>query len=357
MEEKLIPFFESSLDMLCIANFDGYFVDVNPAFVNLLGYSRQELFSKKINEFVYVEDRDSTQRVREAIQNSEPLINFQNRYVHRSGRLVWLSWSAVPKEKELLVYAIAKDVTHEISLRNERIKELAKLKSNNDELVRLNYTTSHDLRAPINNLLSLFDLLEHDKIKDERTSELLSYMKLSAEVVKNSLENYVDLVRNIGQTKDNMKEVYFENILSKITTTISSLLTRSKTEINSDFVSCKSVYFNEAYMESIFLNLITNSVKYARPEVPPVIHIHTEQKDNHTVLIFTDEGLGFDMEKHGDKIFGLHERFSTLEEGKGVGLYLVQDQIKSLGGSIRVQSETNKGATFHITFPNKVYAQ
>ena len=356
MKKKLSPFFESSIDMLCIADFEGYFVEVNPAFINLLGYTQEELYSKKINEFIYEEDRDSTQRVREGIQNNVPLINFQNRYVHKSGRLVWLSWSAVPKENERLVYAIAKDVTHEISLRNERIKELAKLKNNNEELIRLNYTTSHDLRAPINNLLSLFDLLDHDTIKDERTSELLSYMKLSAEVVKNSLENYVDLVRNIGQTTDNLKEVYFENILSRITTTISSLLTRSKTMIKNDFGSCKSVYFNEAYMESIFLNLITNSVKYARPGVPPVIHIHTEQKDNHTALVFADEGLGFDMEKYGDKIFGLNERFSTLEEGKGVGLYLVQNQIKSLGGSIRVQSETNKGATFHITFPNKVYA-
>lgn len=356
MEEKLTPFFESSLDMLCIANFDGYFVDVNPAFVNLLGYSQEELFSKKINEFVYEEDRDSTQKVRKGIQNSVPLINYHNRYVHKTGRIVWLSWSAVPKAEEKLVYAIAKDITHEITLRNERIKELIKLKNNNEELIRLNYTTSHDLRAPINNLLSLFDLLDYDKIKDEGTSELLSYMKVSAEVVKNSLENYMDLVKNIGQTTDNIKEVYFENILCKITNTVSSLLNRSNTKIKSDFTNCQSVFFNEAYMESIFLNLITNSVKYARPGISPVIQIYSEQQVDHTALFFSDEGLGFDMEKYGDKIFGLNERFNTVEDGKGVGLYLVQNQIKSLGGTITVQSEANKGAKFHIKFPNKVCA-
>lgn len=354
MKTNLRHFFESSLDMLCIANFDGYFVDVNPAFVNLLGYTQEELFSKKINEFVYEEDKDSTRIVREGIQNNVPLINFHNRYVHKSGRIIWLSWSAVPMPEEKLVYAVAKDITHEITLRNERIKELIKLKNNNEELIRLNYTTSHDLRAPINNLLSLFDLLDYDQIKDEGTNELLGYMKVSAEGVKNSLENYLDLVKNIDQTIDNVKEVYFEKILCKITNTVSSLLTRSKTKIKSNFGNCQSVFFNEAYMESIFLNLITNSVKYARPGIPPVIHIHSEQQEDHSALFFSDEGLGFDMEKYGDKVFGLNERFNTAEDGKGVGLYLVQNQIKSLGGSITLQSEPNKGAKFHIKFPNIV---
>lgn len=357
MEEKLVPFFESSIDMLCIANYEGYFVDVNPAFISLLGYTQEELFSKKINEFVFEEDRYVTQKVREGIQNNVPLINFQNRYVHKSGALVWLSWSAVPVIEEKLVYAIAKDVTHEIKLRNERIQELAKLKNSNEDLIRLNYTTSHDLRAPVNNLLSLFDLLDYDKIKDAETSELLTLMKVSAEVVKNSLENYVDLVRNIGSISDSVTEIYFENVLSKIMGTVGSLLTRSKTQVKSNFAGCKSVFFNEAYMESIFLNLITNSVKYGRPGIAPVIHICTALKEDHTELIFSDEGQGFNMEKDKERIFGLNERFNDVEEGKGVGLYLVQNQLKSLGGTIRVDSAPNKGATFRITFPNKVFLQ
>ena len=153
-------FFDSSVDMLCIANYDGYFVEVNPAFMNLLGFSREELMSKKINDFVFDHDKDSTQEIREGIHKNEKLINFQNRYVSKLGEIVWLSWSAVPVDTEKLVYAIARDITDEMNLKNERILELTKLKSVNEDLIRLNYTTSHDLRAPINNLISLFNVLD-----------------------------------------------------------------------------------------------------------------------------------------------------------------------------------------------------
>ena len=347
---KLKPFFESSVDMLCIANYDGYFVDVNPAFVKLLGYSQEELFSKKINEFVFEEDRNTTQQVREGIHKNEPLINFHNRYISKSGELVWLSWSAVPVDEEQLVYAIAKDITHEQSLKNERFKEMNRLKDDNENLFRLNYTTSHDLRAPIDNLLSFFELLDYKKIKDKETLEILEYMELSAKSVKESLENYVDMVRGVKENSNYLQEVYFENTLKRITNTVGSLLTTSKTEISSDFSYCESVFFDKCYMESIFLNLITNSVKYARPGIPPRINIKTQVSNGKKELIFTDQGQGFDLDKNGDKIFGLSQRFHTNQEGKGVGLYLIHNQISSLGGSISVKSEPNRGASFYIRF-------
>lgn len=348
---KLEHFFEASVDMLCIANFDGYFVDVNQAFLNLLGYTKDELRSRKINEFVFEEDRGATQKVREAIHKEEPLISFQNRYVNKSGNVVWLSWSAVPVAEERLVYAIAKDVTHEQYLRRERIKQMAKLKHVNEDLVRLNYTTSHDLRSPVNNLLSLFEILDHSKIDDEDTMQLLRYMEISAKGVKEQLENYLDLLENAGDNADTLTEVFFEETLSKTTNTLRSLLNTSKTKIESDFSACESVIFDKNYLQSIFLNLITNSIKYTRPGNAPVIEICTRIKYGEKELIYKDYGQGFDMEKNGDKIFGLHQRFNDSEEGKGVGLYLIQSQVTSLGGSISLESEPEKGATFRIVFP------
>jgi len=349
---KINRFFESSVDMLCIANYDGYFVKVNPAFERLLGYTQEELFSRKINEFVYEEDKEATQRIREAIHNDEPLISFQNRYVRKSGELVWLSWSAVPVVEDRLVYAIAKNITHEQHLRNERIKEMVKLKTINADLVRLNYTTSHDLRAPVNNLLSLFEILDFEQIKHQDTIELLRYMEISAKGVKESLENYLDLMQNAGKNTEHLTEVSFENALSKTVNTLSCLLSNSKTKIESDFSACESVMFNKEFMESIFLNLLTNSVKYARPGFPPVVEITTGFINGEKVLTYKDYGQGFDMDENGGKIFGLHQRFSEIEDSKGVGLYLIKSQINSLGGNISVESEPDKGATFCITFPN-----
>ncbi|WP_419213920.1 sensor histidine kinase [Maribacter sp. X9] len=348
---KLNHFFESSVDMLCIANYEGYFVNVNPSFIKLLGYSKEELFSRKINEFVFEEDRATTDKIRSGIHKNVPLIHFQNRYVSKSGRLVWLSWSAVPIDDEKLVYAIAKDITHEQGLKTDWVKEMTKLKNVNQDLIRLNYTTSHDLRAPVNNLLSLFELLDLSQIKDKETIKLLSYMEISARGVKDALENYLDLIQNAGKNINNLTEIHFERILHKTKNTLSSLLSCSNTEIRCDFSKCESVVFDKDYMESIFLNLFTNSVKYARPGFPPRIELTTKIKEGQKELIYRDYGQGFDMEKNGHKIFGLHQRFNEIEEGKGVGLYLIHSQITSLGGNISVESEPGKGATFYLNFP------
>ena len=348
---KINRFFESSVDMLCIADFNGYFVDVNPSFVKLLGYTKEELLSKQINDFVFEKDKESTQEIRKGIHRNEKLVNFQNRYVSKQGEIVWLSWSAVPVEEEKLVYAIAKDVTHEMTLREERIIEFSKLKTVNDDLVRLNYTTSHDLRSPINNWLSLFELLDFDKIDDEDTKQVLRYMEISAKGVKETLEGYLDLIENTGKSSINLSEVHFNDVLSKIKNNLSSILKGSRAQLKSDFTNCESVFFDKTYMESILLNLITNSIKYNVPGVPPKIEIWSQINTNgRKQLIFKDAGKGFDLKKIGDKIFGLNQRFDSTQEGKGVGLYLIQNQINSLGGEITVESEPNKGATFCITF-------
>ncbi|TLP82122.1 sensor histidine kinase [Maribacter sp. ACAM166] len=348
---SLKQFFESSVDMLCIANFDGYFVDVNPAFITLLGYTKEEILSRKINDFVYKHDKKSTQDIREGIYKNERLLNFKNRYVTKSGEIVWLSWSAVPVEDDNMVYAIAKDITQEMRLKDEHVAEFTKLKSVNEDLVRLNYTTSHDLRAPVNNLISLFDLLDFNTINDEDTTQILRYMEISAKGVKESLENYLDLIDNAGKNSNNLSEVFFNKILSKIENNLGSIVSGSNSQITSDFSKCESVYFDNAFMESILLNLITNSIKYNQPGISPKIEIQTQIKDGHKQLLYKDYGKGFDLEKNGDKIFGLNQRFDVSQEGKGVGLYLIQNQLNSLGGVISVESEPNKGATFCITFP------
>ena len=188
---QLEPLFEQSTDCLCIADYDGYFVKTNPAFVELLGYSEEELGSKPISEFIYEEDRKLTAGHRAKLKQNVPLVNFENRYVCKNGELVWLHWTSIPVEEEKLIYAIAKDVTRKKELESERISHLSQLSEVNEKLKRLNYTTSHDLRSPLNNLISMVDLIDPSKIEDTETLEILSYIRLSAEGLKTSLNSLV----------------------------------------------------------------------------------------------------------------------------------------------------------------------
>lgn len=350
MNLQLEPFFDLSMDCLCIANYEGYFAKINPAFVELLGYSEEELSSKPISEFIYDKDRERTAAHRKNLTNNVPLVNFENRYICKSGELVWLHWTSIPVENEQLIYAIAKDVTHKKELENERIGHLGQLYEVNKKLKQLNYATSHDLRSPVNNLISMVDLIDLSKIEDKETREILHFIRLSAEGLKTSLNSSVDALKQKDISNEKLEEISFNAILRKVQNSISALIRKAGAEFQVDFLGLESIPFNAAYMESIFLNLITNSIKYARPDVLPVISIITDQKKGEKTFTYSDNGLGFDMEKVGHLIFNLNQKFHGNEDSKGVGLYLVYNHVTSLGGSISVDSAVNKGTTFTIKF-------
>ncbi len=350
MNLQIAPFFDLSMDCLCIAGYDGYFKKINPAIVSLLGYSEEELRSRLISEFIYKEDRELTAEYRQTLKSNKPLVNFENRYVCKSGELVWLHWTSIPLEDEQLIYAIAKDITHKKKLENERVSHMSHLSKVNNELKQLNYTTSHDLRSPVNNLISMVDLIDLSKIDDEDTLEVLQFLRLSAEGLKTSLDSYVDALKRSDTQSVPLEEVHFDKIFQKTQNSISSLIEKVNVEFQLDFSGLESIQYNAGYMESIFLNLMTNSIKYARPDVPPVISITAAQLNDSKTLTYTDNGLGFDMDKVGHLIFNLNQKFHDNEDSKGVGLYLVNNQITSLGGSISVDSTVNQGSTFTINF-------
>jgi len=343
-------FFELSADLLCIAGFDGFFKKINPAVSQLLGFTNEELFSKPINDFVYIEDQNPTSKVRSELHKNNPLFNFENRYVTKSGEIVWLSWTSMPVPEEKLVYAIAKNITHTKKIEAERNLLLTKFTKINNALKKLNYTNSHDLRSPVNNLLSIFSLLDFSKIEDPETLQFIEMLQSATETLKETLNNYVDILILEDKAEAQIEEIDFATSLNTVISSISSLIQNSKTIIKVDFSKLEKVNFNKTYLESIFLNLITNSIKYAIPGSTPIISIYSKKTNGINQLIFSDKGIGFDMKHVKDKIFGLHQKFNNHIDSKGIGLYLVNNHITSLGGKIDVESKINEGTTFTISF-------
>lgn len=343
-------FFELSPDLLCIAGYDGYFKKVNPALSKLLGYSPEELFSRPINDFVFEEDKEITAKNRQHIIKGTVLLNFENRYVTKSGDIMWLSWTSIPAQKSRLVYAIAKNITYKKSLDEDRDRLITSLTKINKELKQLNYTTSHDLRAPVNNLLVIFELLDQINIQDQDILEFMHMLRLSTGKLKETLDRYVDALSQKEYLQVEIEDLdlkdHFENVLDSI----KSLLLSSKAKISYDFSELKWVKFNKPYLESVFLNLLTNSIKYAQPGLPPEITVCSRILDGVKQLVFTDNGRGFDLEKIKDRIFGFQQKFHGNTDSKGLGLYLIYNHITSLGGQISIESKVNQGTRFIISF-------
>lgn len=216
----------------------------------------------------------------------------------------------------------------------------------------MTYSTTHDLRSPVNNLITAFSLLDITKVQDTETVEILNLLKLASEGLNSTLESYVDSMIRKANDQIEVELVSFQSSLDQVLTSLRMLISNSHTNITIDFDDAPTVMFNKAFLDSIFLNLISNAIKYRRPGVDPEIRLKTSRVNNSVQLEVSDNGLGFDIEKNGKKIFGFNQKFNSNEDSKGIGLYLVHNHITTLGGTIRVDSTLGKGTTFTIVFGN-----
>jgi signal transduction histidine kinase len=127
-------------------------------------------------------------------------------------------------------------------------------------------------------------------------------------------------------------------------------------DIFTDF-KIKEIQFNKTYLQSILVNLVSNSIKYQSPKRNLVINVSSEVSANDNVLFkFSDNGSGIDLSRHKNQVFGLYQRFHNKIEGHGLGLFIIKSQIVALGGKIDIESEVDKGTTFTITFRNMASA-
>jgi len=169
-EQKLVVsdrIFNHTIDMLCIAGFDGYFNTLNPAWSKTLGWSTEELLAKPWIDFVHKDDREATKDMRAVLVDGEEIFQFENRFVCKDGSYKWLSWNSYPYPKENVMFGVVRDVTYkkqaEERLRNSELQ----LNEQNEELTSLNeelYQSNEELRNVMDEL--------HDS--NQRTSALLA---------------------------------------------------------------------------------------------------------------------------------------------------------------------------------------
>jgi PAS domain S-box-containing protein len=219
----------------------------------------------------------------------------------------------------------------------------------NKGLEQFSFIVSHNLRSPVANIIGLADLLEEDyplETKDQFLEELLDNVK--------RLDNVITDLNEILQVKVELtakrEEVDLSQLVNSIESSINRILEKEQAIIITDFSRAPVLSTVQSYLYSIFYNLISNSIKYRKPEVSPKIKIKSKIKDGRVLITFEDNGLGIDMGKKGEQVFGLYKRFHQHVEGKGMGLFMVKTQVELLGGKILLESEVNQGTVFTLVF-------
>jgi PAS domain S-box-containing protein len=244
----------------------------------------------------------------------------------------------------------ATDITNRKKLELERQAIIDDLMQRNRDLQQFAHIVSHNVRGPLSTILGLVDLLQYD-LSPEDVKLYISSIKITADKlddVVRDLNKILQVRRELSEPKTTVK---FNAIVSEITSGIAQLISDSNTTITTDFTQVDELLTVRSYLYAIFYNLITNSIKFCKPDVPPFIKIWTELHDGKIIICFRDNGIGIDMAHNREKIFMLYQRFNFDVEGKGLGLFMCKTQIEVLNGKIEVESQPGEGATFRLIFP------
>lgn len=243
-----------------------------------------------------------------------------------------------------------RDLNKEIIEKNNQLTETNKeLIRHNNELQQFSYTISHNLKGPVASLKGLLSLVDPSGIGGEN-KEIMARLKQSTIMLDNTikdLNNIIDLRNDISRVR---QEIKLQDLVDRIVILLKKDIVDHHISIETDFSAQGKIYGVSPMLESILYNLISNGIKYRSTDHKPVIRVASSQQDKTTTISVSDNGLGIDMEKFGDQLFGLYKRFHLHTEGKGLGLYLVKLQTEAMDGSIEVASKPGEGTQFTLTF-------
>jgi Signal transduction histidine kinase len=234
---------------------------------------------------------------------------------------------------------------------NRREIENQQLKTANYELDRFVYSTSHDLRAPLNSMLGLIEVAKYDTV-EEQTLGHLEMLKASAKKLDVFICDILDYSRN-SRMEIIKEEINFKELLHDVTENLKFIGDNNrKVEFNTDITGESFIYSDKKRFLTILGNLISNAVRYQNSKIPnPFVNIKIDASKMETKIVIEDNGIGISTEAH-EKIFDMFYRVSQESVGSGLGLYIVKEAVIKLNGEIKIQSEVGIGTTFLINIPN-----
>ena len=342
-ERRYRTIFENSLDGIYKSTPEGKFVEVSPALVSMLGYdSEEELLAINIKDDLYFKHEDRFKHTN------------QYRLKKKDGSEIWVEDHGFYQYDEEGNKIFHQGILRDVTTKNEKQKELQDLlnvtSDQNKRLQNFANIVSHNIRSHSANLTSLVSFMEITT--DEKEKEKMFQM------LKNSTSQLEETIMNLNEiitvNQNFNKPIEKRNLLKEVEKTLQVLnleILESSVTVKTNIPTDLTVHIIPAYLDSILLNLIGNAVKYRNQSRKSIIKISAKALKRGEIRVrIADNGLGINMEAHGDKIFGMYKTFHDNEDARGFGLYITKNQIEAMRGRIEVASELGKGTTFTIYF-------
>lgn len=337
-----------------VKDLDSKKILVNKAECEYLGKPPKELLGKTDFD-LYDEEvaKISREEDLEVIRTLKPMLGKETISVKKDGETTNFLTSKIPlfdmEGKVSGLIGIGMDITP-MKKKEDQLRNLINITSvQNKKLINFAHIVSHNLRSHSANFSMLLKFLEteEDEAEKEHIMRMLNQASDSLLETLENLNQVVDINSNVNLNKEPLD---LNRSIAQVMQNLSAFLEKSHVEIINNIPKGTVVQSVPAYLDSIILNLMTNAVKYRSPDRKPVITLNAKKRGRTLIFSVSDNGLGIDMERYGDKIFGMYKTFHHNKDAKGIGLYIIKNQIEAMDGSITVNSEVDKGSTFNVYF-------
>jgi len=360
--EELDRFFRLSLDLFCVATFDGFFVKLNPAWQFMLGFSESELRASPFMDFVHPDDQVSTVDAMSALLSGSQLVGFENRYRTKDGSYKWLQWTAAPFTTQGLIYAVARDVSDRKAAEERLAKvvkelDVARIRAEQATVAKGEFLAnmSHEIRTPMNAIIGMTDLTLQTRLTPQQR-DYLHTTRESAEALLTIINDILDV------SKIEARRLTLERVPFRFRDTVEDgvRLLAPRAGDKGLELACRiapevpdALLGDPGRLRQIILNLVGNAIKFT-DEGEVVVEVVVDRVAHDEVTLrFTvrDTGIGIPHDKQWE-IFGafVQADASTTRRfgGTGLGLTISAQLVELMDGRLWVDSEPGQGSRFHF---------
>ncbi|WP_084203411.1 sensor histidine kinase [Psychroserpens damuponensis] len=355
-EEQWRKTFDFSGIGMAIVSLEGNWLKVNTFLCDMFGYKEEEFISKNFNEMTHPDDKTiGLKLIKQLLNKDIDYAEIEKRYISKNGDIIWalLNVSLVRDDKDEPMHFVSQinNITAN-KLAASKIQSLLDVTTDqNARLLNFAHIVSHNLKSHSGNLVMLLDLMEHEDPEAAKNS-FFPLIGTAVGHLRETVNNLNEIAFMNTKIHDDLSTVRLYNAIEKTLFSVKAIILDTKATIINEVPDGLKIKTIPAYLDSIILNFLSNALKYKKENVRPIVTLKTRVSDEYIIIDIKDNGLGIDLKRHGDKLFGMYNTFHKHKDSRGLGLFITKNQIEAIGGKIKVDSEINVGTTFSLYLKN-----
>ncbi len=355
-EARFRAIFNNMFQFIGLMTPEGLLLEANQTALDAAGVGLDDIANKPFWEAPWWQGSSETQVhlqqwIKEAANG-----NFVRQEVDihdHEGQVITLDFSIRPildsNQKVVLLIPEGRDITEAKKSKQELLDAFDLVSDQNKRLLNFSYIISHNLRSHSSSITGILNFLESADSEEERAL-MFQNLQNVAHLLDETLHNLNEVVSIQTHTYLKSERLNLRDYAEKSLAILSAEIRNKSAQVHLDIAPDITINHNSAYLESILINLISNAIRYAHPDRSPEIRLFCKPEPPHTTLFIQDNGMGIDLKRNGEKLFGMYKTFSDRPGSRGLGLFISKNQVEAMGGKIEVESQLGTGTTFKIMF-------